>query len=67
VAVTGAASEKNEPRILIGADARLMDILQRLQPAGHLLVDAGLADDASEDVAAIPNTHRHAREKKMAP
>ncbi len=27
--------EKNEPRILIGSDARLMDILQRLRPATY--------------------------------
>ena len=27
--------ERNEPRILIGNDARLMDILQRLRPATY--------------------------------
>ena len=27
--------EKNQPRILIGNDARLMDILQRLRPATY--------------------------------
>jgi hypothetical protein len=27
--------EKNRPRILIGNDARFMDILQRLRPAGY--------------------------------
>jgi hypothetical protein len=27
--------EKNEPRILIGNDARFMDILQRVRPASY--------------------------------
>ena len=27
--------EKNQPRILIGGDARMMDILQRLRPATY--------------------------------
>ena len=35
--------EKNQPRILIGNDARFMDLLQRLRP-GDLLVGAGAAD-----------------------
>jgi short-subunit dehydrogenase len=30
-----AGIEKNEPRILIGSDARVMDILQRLRPATY--------------------------------
>jgi hypothetical protein len=30
-----AGIEKNEPRILIGNDARFMDILQRLRPATY--------------------------------
>jgi hypothetical protein len=32
--------EKNQPRILIGADARLMDVLQRLRPATYCAVMA---------------------------
>ena len=32
--------EKNEPRILIGTDARFMDILQRLRPATYWSVMA---------------------------
>jgi short-subunit dehydrogenase len=32
--------EKNQPRILIGADARLMDVLQRLRPATYWSVMA---------------------------
>ena len=35
--------EKNQPRILIGNDARFMDLLQRLRP-GDLLGGAGAAD-----------------------
>jgi short-subunit dehydrogenase len=27
--------ERNEPRILVGADARLLDIIQRLRPAAY--------------------------------
>jgi hypothetical protein len=27
--------ERNEPRILIGRDARIMDLIQRLRPAGY--------------------------------
>jgi hypothetical protein len=27
--------ERNEPRILIGSDARSLDIIQRLKPAGY--------------------------------
>ena len=35
--------EKNQPRILIGSDARFMDLLQRFRPA-TLLGGAGEAD-----------------------
>ena len=38
-----AGIEKNEPRILIGNDARFMDLLQRFRP-GDLLGGAGAAD-----------------------
>jgi hypothetical protein len=30
-----AGIEKNEPRILIGSDARFMDLLQRFRPATY--------------------------------
>ena len=45
--------EKNQPRILIGNDARFMDLLQRFRP-GTLLVGAAAADregDAGGEVA----------------
>jgi short-subunit dehydrogenase len=35
-----AGIEKNEPRILIGSDARLMDLLQRFRPATYWVVMA---------------------------
>ena len=40
--------EKNEPRILIGGDARFMDLLQRLLP-GDLLVDHGAEAREADD------------------
>jgi short-subunit dehydrogenase len=35
--------ERNEPRILIGGDARFMDLIQRLKPAGYLELMSRLA------------------------
>ena len=40
--------EKNEPRILIGRDAQLMDLLQRFRPA-TLLEHPGAADREDGD------------------
>ena len=40
--------EKNQPRILIGNDARFMDLLQRLRP-GDLLVGAGAPDREDDE------------------
>jgi short-subunit dehydrogenase len=40
--------EKNQPRILIGNDARFMDLLQRLRPAGYWPVLARLIEKMSK-------------------
>jgi short-subunit dehydrogenase len=41
--------ERNEPRILIGSDARVMDWLQRLRPARYWSVMAGMFSRLSRD------------------
>jgi short-subunit dehydrogenase len=45
--------EKNQPRILIGSDARMMDLLQRFRPATYWAVLARLMTMLSEGCPAI--------------
>jgi hypothetical protein len=40
--------EKNQPRILIGGDARLMDLVQRFRPATYWAVLARLIEKMSK-------------------
>ncbi len=48
--------EKNEPRILIGSDARFMDLLQRFRPATYWKVMARRSEKMLKQVAAKKGT-----------
>ena len=61
-----AGIENNQPRILIGNDARFMDLLQRLRP-GNLLGGAGAPDREDDESGKVscrdcaPTGHANAR------
>jgi short-subunit dehydrogenase len=62
------AVERRKPRLLIGASARIPDVLARVAPAGHALVfrpllrrPSSVKDHASEEGTNLPGDDEHRR------